>query len=149
MLGAVANMLFPETLESEISKPEPQTTKEKPVVLIVEDNPDNMLSVKAVLSDAYTTLEAINGIEGVEKAKKFKPNLILMDIALPQMDGIEAFKIIRNNPGLQHIKVIALTASAMVQDKEVLLAHGFDAFIAKPIDEQQFFDTINSTLYGK
>ncbi|WP_297087938.1 response regulator [uncultured Draconibacterium sp.] len=149
MLEAVANMLFAEILESDAPKAETKTTKEKPLVLIVEDNPDNMLSVKAVLNDAFTILEAVNGIEGVEKAKKFKPDLILMDIALPQMDGIEAFKIIRNKPELQYIKVIALTASAMTQDREVLLSHGFDAFIAKPIDEQQFFDTINSTLYGK
>lgn len=149
MLRAVANMLFPKTSKSETPKPEPKTIEGKPLVLIVEDNPDNMLSVKALLSDDFTVLEAVNGMQGVEKAKKFKPNLILMDIALPQMDGIEAFKMIRNNPELQHIKVIALTASAMTQDREVLLSHGFDAFIAKPIDEQQFFDTINSTLYGK
>jgi len=156
MLRAVANMLFPETLESDTPKPETlsadrqaRTIEGKPLVLIVEDNPDNMLSVKALLSDDFTVLEAVNGMEGVEKAERFKPNLILMDIALPQMDGIEAFKIIRNEPGLQHIKVIALTASAMTRDREIVLSHGFDAFIAKPIDEQEFFDTINTTLYGK
>jgi signal transduction histidine kinase/CheY-like chemotaxis protein len=149
MLSAVANMLFPEALESDTPKPEAQKIEGKPLVLIVEDNPDNMLSVKALLSDNFTVLEAINGIEGVEKAKKFKPNFILMDIALPEMDGIEAFKMIRNNSELKHIKVIALTASAMTQDREAVLAHGFDAFIAKPIDEQEFFNTINTTLYGK
>lgn len=149
MLRAVANMLFPEVLVSKTPPQEPIIIEEKPVVLIVEDNPDNMLSVNAILSDDYTILEAVNGIEGVEKAKKYKPDLILMDIALPQMDGIEAFTIIRKNPELQHIKIVALTASAMTQEMEVLLSHGFDAFIPKPIDEQQFFNTINSTLYGK
>jgi len=156
MLGAVANMLFPETVKSDTQKPETlsadrqaQNIEGKPVVLIVEDNPDNMLSAKALLSDDFTVLEAVNGTEGVEKAKKFKPNLILMDIALPQMDGIEAFNKIRNDPRLQQVKVIALTASAMTQDRAAILAYGFDAFIAKPIDEQDFYNTINKTLYGK
>ncbi|NQV50098.1 MAG: response regulator [Candidatus Marinimicrobia bacterium] len=149
LLGAVANMLFPETEALKTLQPEPPTIKGKPVVLIVEDNPDNMLSAKAVLSDGFTVLEAVDGIEGVEMAKKFKPNLILMDIALPQMDGIEAFKKIRNDPELHHVKVIALTASAMTQDREIVLAHGFDSFIPKPIDEQIFFTTINRVLYGK
>lgn len=149
MLGAVDSILSPKTLEPNSPKLEPQTSEGKPVVLIVEDNPDNMLSAKILLSDSFAVLEAVNGIEGVEKAKKFKPNLILMDIALPQMDGIEAFKTIRNDPQLQHVKVIALTASAMTQDREIILAHGFDAFIAKPIDEQTLFNTISATLYGK
>ena len=149
LLGAVANMLFPKTEELKTLQPEPQAIEGKPVVLIVEDNPDNMLSAKAILSDGFTVLEATDGIEGVKMAQKFKPNLILMDIALPKMDGIEAFKIIRNNPELHQIKVIALTASAMTQDREIELAHGFDAFIPKPIDEQEFFNTINRTLYGK
>ena len=119
------------------------------MVLVVEDNPDNMLSAKAVLSDGFTVLEAVDGIEGVEMAKKFKPDLILMDIALPKMDGVEAFKKIRSDPELLHIKVIALTASAMTQDREIVLAHGFDSFIPKPIEEQVFFKTINRVLYGK
>ena len=149
LLGAVANLLFPETEELKTLQPELQTIEGKPVVLVVEDNPDNMLSARVILSDDFTVLEAVNGIEGVSMAKKFKPNLILMDIALPKMDGIEAFKKIRNDPELQHIKIIALTASAMAQEREVVLAHGFDAFIPKPIDGQEFFNTINRTLYGK
>ncbi|MEI7942151.1 MAG: response regulator [Candidatus Riflemargulisbacteria bacterium] len=149
LLGAVANILTQNTEELKQPQPEFKPIVGKPVVLIVEDNPDNMKSSKAILSDNFTVLEAVNGIEGIEMALKFKPNLILMDIALPIMDGIEAFKKIRNNPELQHIKVIALTASAMTQDRETVLAHGFDAFIPKPIDEQEFFNTINRTLYGK
>lgn len=149
LLGAVANMLFPEKEELKTLPLEPQSIKEKPLVLIVEDNPDNMISAKAVLSDAFTVLEAVDGIMAVEMAKKFNPNLILMDLALPKLDGIEAFKMIRKNPELEHIKIIALTASAMTQDREAILAHGFDAFIPKPIDEKQFFTIINSTLYGQ
>lgn len=121
----------------------------KPTVLVVEDNPDNMITVKAVLADNYTVLEAVNGREGVEMAKKHLPDLILMDIALPEMDGIQAFKAIRSDGRLQHTPVIALTASALKEDRELVLAHGFNAFIAKPIDESIFFNTINETLYGK
>jgi CheY-like chemotaxis protein len=72
-----------------------------------------------------------------------------MDIALPGIDGIEAFKVIRNDPRLQHIPVIALTASAMISDRETILAHGFDSYIAKPIDEQLFFRAIHEALYGE
>lgn len=99
-------------------------------------------------ADDYTVIEALNGKEGVEKAKKHLPDLILMDISLPEVDGIQAFKAIRSNGHLQHI-LIALTASALKEDRELVLAHGFDAFITKPIDESIFFNTINETLYGK
>jgi CheY-like chemotaxis protein len=126
-----------------------QTIKGNPIVLVVEDNPDNMLTVKAILADNYTIIEAVNGNEAVELAKKHTLNLILMDIALPEMDGIEAFKAIREIESLNNIPIIALTASAMTTDREAILAHGFDAYIAKPIDENIFFNTINELLYGK
>lgn len=138
------------TPAEEIAKQQPkQTIKGKPLVLVVEDNPDNMLTAKALLADNYTVIEAVNGIEGLESAKKFQPNLILMDIALPKMDGVEVFKQIRSLPQLQYTVVIALTASAMTNDREAILAYGFDAYIPKPIDEFVFFKTINETLYGK
>jgi len=146
LLNVVASMVFTELPE----KPRQlQSIKGKPVVLIVEDNADNMITAKAILSDGFVVLEAVDGITAFEMAKKHKPNLILMDIGLPDMDGIETFYKIRNNKHLQHIPVIALTASAMVNDREIVLAYGFDAYIAKPIDEQIFFKTINNTLYGK
>jgi len=148
LLKAVATMVVTETAERQKPKPELQTIEGKPVVLVVEDNRDNMITVKALLSDNYIVVEAIDGKEGVMMAGKHKPNLILMDIALPGMDGIEAFKKIRNNAKLQHIPVIALTASAMTSDRETILAHGFDSYIAKPIDEHIFFKIINETLYG-
>jgi len=68
---------------------------------------------------------------------------------LPEIDGIEAFKTIRRDGKLEHIPVIALTASAMTSERETILSHGFDAYIAKPIDQKNFFDTINKVLYGK
>jgi CheY-like chemotaxis protein len=93
-------------------------------------------------------IEAADGSNGVEMAIRHKPNLILMDIALPGMNGIEAFKVIRSDTRLQHIPVIALTASAMISDRETILAHGFNAYIAKPINETLLFKSINEELYG-
>lgn len=151
LISAIANMVntqvdvFPKTEETKVF----QEITGKPIVLVVEDNVDNMITVKAILGNNYTVIEAIDGIDGVEMAKKHKPNLILMDIALPQMDGVAAFKIIRSDINLKSIPVIALTASAMINDREVVLAHGFDAYLVKPIDESLFFKTINEVLYGK
>lgn len=149
LLEAVSTMVFPDMAEIVIPQNKRQTIEGKPVILVVEDNPDNMITVKALLSDYYTVIEAIDGKEGVSMASKHKPNLILMDIELPGMDGIKAYKTIRKNTQLQHIPIIALTASAMTSDREAILSHGFDAYIAKPIDEPSFFKTINETLYGK
>ncbi len=117
-------------------------------ILIVEDNPDNMLTVKVLLQENYDLIEAYDGKEGVELALLHIPDLILMDISLPVLDGIEAFKQIRKHPSLEHIPVIALTASALTEDREKILAEGFDHFLAKPIDEQTFFITIKELLYG-
>jgi CheY-like chemotaxis protein len=146
--NAVAEMVFPETDERVSPLRELQIIEGKPLVLIVEDNPDNMITVKALLDGNYTVIEAADGKNGVEMARRHKPNLILMDIALPGMNGIEAFKAIRSDTRLQHIPVIALTASAMVSDRETILAHGFNAYIAKPINERLLFKSINEELYG-
>jgi signal transduction histidine kinase/DNA-binding response OmpR family regulator len=148
LMNAVASMVFPGKVETENLPRELQTIEGNPLVLIVEDNPDNMITAKALLAGKFTIIEAVNGEEGVAMAKKHKPHLILMDIALPDMDGIEAFKLIRENVHLQQIPVIALTASAMTSDRETILAHGLDAYIAKPIDGKIFIETINRILYG-
>jgi len=149
LLNAITTMVFPESVEVERTPRKIQPIDGKPVVLAVEDNPDNMLTVKALLSSLFTVIEAFDGNQGLQLAKKHKPNLILMDIALPDMDGIEAFNAIRKDPYLQEIPVIALTASAMTTDRETILAHGFDGYIVKPIDEDVFLKTIKQTLYGE
>ncbi|MDA3823309.1 MAG: response regulator, partial [Bacteroidales bacterium] len=149
LMNAVATMLSPQTAETAKPPLEPQIIEGKPLVLVVEDNPDNMITAKAILSDNFTVLEATDGKAAIEMAKQHTPNLILMDIDLPLMNGIEAFKAIRSNARLLHIPVIALTASALVSDRETILAHGFDGYLAKPIDETVFFKVINETLYGK
>lgn len=149
LLSSVVSMVSNHIEETEKPIRQQQTIIGKPVVLVVEDNLDNMLTVKAIMEDKYTVIEAIDGSEGIAMAKKYKPHLILMDIALPGMDGIEAFKAIRKNARIQHIPIIALTASAMTSDRETILAHGFDGYLVKPIEEKVFFKTINEVLFGK
>ncbi len=155
LVKVVGEMIFGKPAEVEnlagVEKPvkDKQARTVKPTVLVVEDNPDNMITAKAVLADEYIVIEAASGREGVEKAKIHLPDLILMDISLPDVDGIQALKAIRSDGRLQHIPVIALTASALKEDRELILAHGFNAFVAKPIDDSIFFNTINETLYGK
>jgi len=121
----------------------------KPLVLVVEDNPDNMTTVKAMLGEQYKILEAINGKEAILLAKSALPDLILMDIALPIVNGIDAYKKIRTMRALDNTPIIALTASAMEHDRESILLHGFDAFIAKPINAKEFYSVIDEVLYGR
>lgn len=149
---AITTMLYPE--EDVPSVPSRRLhgstlLNEKPMVLVIEDNPDNMVTVRALLSDRYTVLEAMNAQEGLLKAKEFVPALILMDIALPDLSGIEAFKRMRSMPQTQHIPIIALTASVMKHDRETILSHGFDAFIGKPIIADEFHTIIGEVLHGK
>lgn len=119
-----------------------------PSILIVEDNEDNMLTIKALLDDKYQIIEATDGESGVQKAREYVPDLILMDIALPGMNGLQAMDVIRNTPGLGHIPIVAVTASVMKGNREEILAYGFDGFIAKPINHNLFYDTIEGILYG-
>jgi CheY-like chemotaxis protein len=148
LLKTLAKMVNIEIIEVVIPIKELPVIVGKPKVLVVEDNADNMITIKALLDNNFEIIEAINGNDGIAKAKKQIPDLILMDIALPELDGIEAFKRIRNDSNLNRIPVIALTASVMINDKETILSHGFDGYISKPIDDKVFFITINEVLYG-
>ena len=150
LLDAVADMLSPPLIKANEAPPVRKSgaAKETPAILVVEDNADNMITIKALLAKAYRVIQAEDGLSAVSLAKKHLPDLILMDISLPGQDGIAAFKNIRGAPESQHIPVIALTASAMVQDRETILSYGFDAYISKPIIEQEFFSIISEVLYG-
>ncbi len=130
-------------------QPPPPPPSRKPKILVVEDNPDNMTTVKALLEDEYEVIGATDGLQGVVLAKSQLPDLILMDIELPGMNGIEAFIRIRKAPETQHIPVLALTASALVADRETILSHGFDAFIAKPIIHDSFHKILKEVLDGR
>lgn len=107
-------------------------------ILYIEDNPENRTLVRRVLEvEGYTVILAINAREGLAKALTDKPDLILMDINMPEMDGYTTTAHIKSMPGLETIKVIALTANVMKGDKEKTLAAGCDGYIQKPIDVDQ------------
>jgi CheY-like chemotaxis protein len=107
-------------------------------ILVIEDNPQNRILVKDVLEfHGYEIIEAADGQTGIEMAKNHKPDLILMDIQMPTMDGITAGKIIRGDPDTKNIKMIAVTSFAMLGDKERIMEAGFDHYIAKPINTRE------------
>ena len=104
------------------------------LVLIVEDNEKNMKLARDILqAKGFKTVEAVTGEEGVKLAKEKKPDLVLMDIQLPGISGIDAFKQLRADAKTARIPVIALTASVTPTDRSQITAAGFDAFISKPI----------------
>ena len=116
-------------------------------ILIVEDEPRNMTLTRDLLKiSGYETIEAVDGRQGVEKAKSAKPNLILMDIMMPKMDGLEATRIIKADNNTKHIPVIALTSYAMKGDREKTIEAGCDGYITKPIDIQEVLKTIEHFL---
>lgn len=104
-------------------------------ILVVEDNPDNMvLIVDVLLSLDYEVLQAADGETGLSLAHAERPDLILMDLSLPKMDGWTATRTLKADAELKHIPIIALTAHAMVGDRERALEAGCDDYISKPID---------------
>jgi len=117
------------------------------LILIVEDNEKNLKLVRDVLQvKGYETLEAGTGEEGLKIAREKKPALILMDIQLPGMSGIEALKALRAAPATAGIPVIAITASVMQQDRQQIMSAGFNGFIEKPINLRVFLDTVQKAM---
>lgn len=117
------------------------------LILIVEDNDKNMKLARDVLQvKGYATLEALTGEEGVKLAIEQKPDLVLMDIQLPGINGIEALRVLRANPHTAAIPVIAVTASVMQQDRKQIMEAGFDAYVGKPIDLKEFLDAVRKAL---
>ena len=119
-------------------------------VLIVEDNEKNMKLARDILqAKGYTTLEAVNGEDGVSMALAQIPDMVLMDIQLPDINGIEAFARIRANGATAKVPVVAFTASVMSIDRNRIIEAGFDGFIGKPINLKEFLETVRKTLEGK
>ncbi len=119
----------------------------KVTVLIVDDHADNMITTKAILGKMKVEiLEARNGKEAVEVTKAMRPDIILMDIQMPVMGGIEATQQIRQDKTLQDVVIIALTASAMMGDKEEVLAAGCDDYLSKPIEPGTLMVTIQKWM---
>ena len=117
------------------------------LILIVEDNENNRMLVRDVLqSRGYQTAETDTGEEGVRLAREQKPALILMDIQLPGMNGMEALKLLRADAATRDIPVMAVTASAMTHDRHKIMATGFDAYQSKPINVREFVEAVRSVL---
>ena len=152
LLETVHQCLLPEK-ETKKEQPKQESPKqlqipinEKPTVLVVEDNPDNRLTIKVLLNDRYTVMEAEDGMEGVRLAQLHHPQLILMDIALPGLNGIEAMRQLKQDAVTQSIPIVAVSASAMKGDREAFLAQGFDDYISKPIDNKLLEETIKKWI---
>jgi CheY-like chemotaxis protein len=108
-------------------------------VLLVEDNAANLELMQYLLkASGYTILTAIDGRQGVEVAQRESPDVILMDLQLPIMNGYEAARLVKAVPALRGVPIIAVTAFAMVGDRDKILTHGFDGYIAKPITPERF-----------
>lgn len=116
-------------------------------IAVVEDNPDNRLLLQALLEDRHELAEYDNGADALEAMRALPPDLVLLDISLPRMDGTEVLRRMRAEPGLSTVPVIALTAHAMTGDRERFMAQGFDDYVAKPIvDETLLFASIERLL---
>lgn len=119
-------------------------------ILVVEDNPLNLKLVRAVLSlSSCTVLEAKSAETGIQIALDTLPDLILMDLHLPAMDGLAATSILKKNPATSHIPIIAVTSCAMEGDGKLAFAAGCDAYITKPINTRSFVPTIAEFLPQK
>lgn len=117
------------------------------LILIVEDNEKNRKLVRDILQfRGYKLLESETAEEGIKLAREHMPRLILMDFHLPGMNGIEAFKVLRADPQTSAIPIIAVTASAMTEDRKRIIDAGFDGLQTKPINVKEFLDTVAATL---
>ena len=122
-------------------------TGEKKKVLVVEDNFMSKMLVKEILLiNGYEVVEADRGTEALKLSSTESPDLILMDINMPGMDGITAARLIKGSEQSKDIPVLALTASAMKGDEEEMMSHGFDGYIAKPIDAKALLEMIEEVL---
>jgi two-component system cell cycle response regulator DivK len=121
--------------------------EDKGTILYVEDNPDNRTLVRRILlSEDYTLLEANNAFEALEVLKSSKPDLILMDINMPDMDGYTLTAKIKAMPGFTKVPILALTANVMRGDREKTLEAGCDGYIQKPLDIDQLIKEIERFL---
>ena len=117
-------------------------------ILVVEDHELNMDLLVQLLEDEYEVLTATDGAAGIEVAERERPDLILMDLSLPVIDGWDAACRIKANPQLNHIPLIALTAHAMKGDAERAQACGCDDYMTKPLDEDLLYEKLDRFLGG-
>src|SRR5437016_13945182 len=116
-------------------------------IAVVDDNADNRLIIRTILEDQYEIEEFSTGMDAIESFRKNRPDVVILDISLPEMDGTEILRLIRQDPRLADLPVIALTAHAMVGDREKYLEEGFNDYVAKPIlDMNVLFGAIERWL---
>jgi CheY-like chemotaxis protein len=118
-------------------------------VLVVDDNPHNRELASQLLEDRYTVVTAADGEEALESIAATAPDLVLMDISMPKMDGFEALRRLRANGTTRHLPVVALTAHAIRGDRERMLNAGFDGYVSKPLDEDVLLSLIELLLARK
>ncbi len=119
------------------------------LILIVEDEARNLTLLRDLLGvSGYRTIEATDGEQGVELAKASKPDLILMDVLMPKMDGLEATRILKADATTSTIPVLVLTSYAMKGDKETILQAGCDGYLAKPLDIKELLQEVARFLSG-
>ena len=116
-------------------------------ILYIEDEPGNRLLVRRVLeAEGFSILEASDGVSGLEMATQMEPDLILLDINLPEIDGYDLAKRFRETPNLRDVPILAITANVMHGDRERTLEAGCDGYIQKPIDVDQLPDQVRAAL---
>jgi two-component system cell cycle response regulator DivK len=119
----------------------------KKTVLIVEDNELNMKLFNDLLeAHGYTTVQTKSGVEAVGLARSHRPNLILMDIQLPEVSGLQVTQWLKDDPDLAHIPVVAITAFAMKGDEEKIRQGGCEAYLSKPISVVKFLETVRNYI---
>ena len=119
------------------------------LILIVEDNDKNLKLVRDILQvKGYATIEAGNAEDGIVLARERKPDLVLMDIQLPGMNGIDAIGVLRADPATAAIPVVAVTASVMPQDRNKITEAGFDAYVGKPLNLKEFRQAVRHAIEG-
>ena len=116
-------------------------------ILYIEDNPENRLLVKRILeAEGYSVTEATDGVSGLDMAARMQPDLILLDINLPEIDGYDLDRRFRETPGLRQVPILAVTANVMQGDRERTLEAGCDGYIQKPIDVDRLPGQIQAAL---
>ena len=117
------------------------------LILVVEDNETNMKLVRDLLQlKGHSVLEATTGEDGVRLAREHSPQLVLMDIQLPRISGIDVLRELRDDPRTSQIPVVAVTASVMQNDRKQIMEAGFDAYLGKPLNVKEFFVAVEAVL---
>ena len=118
-----------------------------PTILIAEDDDVNLELLRELLqTHGYDVTEAVNGQQAIDLLKEFRPDVVLLDLNMPVLDGFATLKQIRQDPSLFSLKVMAVTASAMRGDREKALEAGFDSYLSKPIDSILLYEELNRML---